>query len=188
MKIILLRDVKDVCLLTEESSYNDLVTNITTSFPNTSKRQHAVGEVSVAKMLLTPVRTTSQGGAIRVNSLTRSNGNVHKQVVMLSDVQFQPSETDSNVAFNSSSDGTEYYVLPVPLQNARVRVNCDCLDFHHRFAVWNFDDESLFGKKPPPYQRKTDTRPPVNPDQVPGVCKHLMKVFQQLQQSGLLSG
>lgn len=66
------------------------------------------------------------------------------------------------------------------LEEAEVRVNCTCLDFHWRFALWNFNDGSLLGKKPKPYIKKTN-RPPNNPQRLPGLCKHLIAVKQHFE-------
>lgn len=54
-----------------------------------------------------------------------------------------------------------------------VKVRCSCRDFYFRFAVWNHKAGVLFGRIPPKYKRKTTTRPEVNPQHIPGICKHI---------------
>lgn len=62
-----------------------------------------------------------------------------------------------------------------------VKVRCSCMDFRFRFSDVNADKDGLYGKRFPPYIRKTDTRPPVNPSSAPGLCKHLYKFFDVLE-------
>jgi hypothetical protein len=86
-----------------------------------------------------------------------------------------------------ASDGQDYHVQPLQLAGHNVKVRCNCMDFYFRFANYNAQDKSLVGKPPPLYRRKTTTRPPVNPGQVPGMCKHLLKLVQTLQGAGLVA-
>ena len=179
-----LRGERVLQALNEVSTYDDLYNNIQKGFPETKKRQHATNEVTISKLTYSPVRITNEGGALRLSSITRSNQHEYKQQVLLSDVSFV---TDGSGVSFVATDGQTYNVQPIRLNRSRLRVNCTCLDFHYRFASWNFNDDSLLGKKPPLYQRKTDNRPPVNPARVPGLCKHLVKVFDKLYSSGMLT-
>jgi hypothetical protein len=54
------------------------------------------------------------------------------------------------------------------------------MDFYWRFAMYNDKDDSLLGKPPAPYVKKTD-REPQNPKQVPGVCKHITALADKLR-------
>jgi hypothetical protein len=53
-----------------------------------------------------------------------------------------------------------------------VHIRCSCLDYTFRFQFSNKKVNALYGN-PKKYKRKTLTRPPVNPDEVPGYCKHI---------------
>jgi hypothetical protein len=174
-------------MLNEAATYDDLFNNITQEFPETRKRQHATNEVNVREIRYIPVRTTAEGGALQLASTTTSNSHTYKQQLLFSDVHFAEEDAEDNITFRAT-DGQEYHVQPITMDGNRIRVNCNCMDFHMRFALWNFNNDTLMGRKPPPYRRKTDNRPPVNPGQVDGMCKHLIKVCDQLRQQGLISG
>jgi hypothetical protein len=62
-----------------------------------------------------------------------------------------------------------------------VQVRCTCSDFYWRFAAHNHKYGCLCGPEPEPYEKKTD-RKPVNPDEIPGLCKHLLNVVAILQE------
>jgi len=55
-----------------------------------------------------------------------------------------------------------------------------------RFANYNLNHNCHVGPIPPRYVRKTTTRPPANPNAVPGCCKHLLKAIEDLRGYGLI--
>ena len=170
--------------LNEESTYADLDTNITTSFPNTRKRQHATNEVRVQRIDLIPYVGTQM---LHVRAISvGSSGRQYQQAIQLLRVKFEPAKTNENVEI-LATNGKTYYVQPIDLNNHNVKVRCNCLDFYHRFAHYNHGDKSIVGRAPVPYQRKTTTRPEVNPDHVPGMCKHLTKVVERLRTQRIVS-
>lgn len=169
--------------LDEVSSAPELDTNIRSAWPNTRKRHNATGEVTVANIQYIPYIGMKM---LHVKASTVSNGHAYNQAIQFQRVFFDPTDTPENATFKAS-DGEDYHIRPLDLAAHNVKVRCNCLDFHFRFANYNAEDKSLVGKPPPPYQRKTLNRPPVNPDQVPGMCKHLLKVVQTLQQYGLIT-
>jgi hypothetical protein len=164
--------------LEEDATYNELRQNIQRGFPETRKRQHATGEVNITNTKYVPI-----AGGLQVNAVSRSNGHNYAQTIIFSGVSNQAGEEGATYM---GTDGEQHTIQPVPLQGSRVRVSCSCLDFHYRFANWNFSDGALAGAKPPLYQRKTANRPPVNPAQVSGVCKHLIKLVQELIRVGIV--
>lgn len=169
--------------LAEASTVPDLEDNIVAAFPATRKRQHATGEVNVTNVQYIPYIGMKM---LHVKSSTVStNGNRYNQAIQFLKVEFEPEDTTENATFQAS-DGEDYHVHPLDLDGHNVKVRCNCLDFRFRFANYNSEDKSLVGRPPPLYQRRTTTRPPVNPDQVPGVCKHLLKVIEMLQRYGLI--
>lgn len=170
--------------INEESTYDNLEANITTSFPTTKKRQHATNEVRVQKLDLIPYLGTQM---LHVRAISvGSTGQQYQQAIQFLRVKFEQAKTTENVEF-TGADGKQYFVTPINLNNHNVKVRCNCLDFYHRFAHYNHGDKSIVGRAPVPYQRKTTTRPEVNPDHVPGMCKHLIKVVQQLQTQGIIT-
>lgn len=68
-----------------------------------------------------------------------------------------------------------------------VAVYCSCSDFRFRWSWWLREIGSLAaGRKPIPYTRKTKTRPPVNPQEIKGVCKHLYMATLELKKRGIM--
>ena len=169
--------------LNELSSVPQLTSNIERGFPETKKRQHATGEVVTANVSYMPYIGMKM---LHVKAMSTSNGHQYQQALQFNGVAFENEDTDQNATFQAS-DGVDYHVQPLELTGHNVKVRCNCLDFHYRFANYNAQDKSLVGKPPPLYQRKTD-RPPVNPSRVPGMCKHLLKLVEMLQRYGLVKG
>ena len=167
--------------LEEEATYSQLRQNIQRGFPRTRKRQYATGEVNVTNIQYVPV-----AGGLQVNSASRSNGHNYVQTIIFSNVKHNDGGEGTTFM---GTDGEEHTVEPIPLQGSRVKVSCNCLDFHYRFANHNHQDDALVGKPPPLYQRVPGSnRPPVNPARVSGVCKHLIKLVDALRRNGLLRG
>jgi hypothetical protein len=168
--------------LYEDSTVPQLRTNIVQAFPNTRKRQHVIGEVTIANVQFIPFLGTK---FLHVKSTSRSNGNAYKQAVQFMRVDFDQEEGPNNITF-TAADGRDYHMQPIILTGHNVKVRCNCLDFYHRFAAWNHQDNSIVGRAPLPYQRRTNTRPEVNPDHVPGMCKHLLKLMDELRRQGIV--
>lgn len=182
MEYRLIRGARILQQLDEDSTATQLRNNIVTSFPNTKKRQNATNEVNVTSIQYVPFVGTKM---LHVKATTQSNGNAYHQSLQFLRVGFESNNTPENVTF-TGSDGREYNIQPIPLASHNVKVRCNCLDFYHRFAMWNFNDNSIVGRAPIPYRRKTTTRPSVNPDHVPGMCKHLLKVIDRMRSDGLI--
>jgi hypothetical protein len=176
-----LRGARILQQLLELSSVPALQGNIERGFPETKKRQHVTHEVVISNVQYMPYIGMKM---LHVKSISASNGNQYQQALQFNGVAFEDADTDQNATFQAS-DGEDYHVQPLELTGHNVKVRCNCMDFHYRFANYNSQDKSLVGKPPPLYQRKTN-RPPVNPLQVPGMCKHLLKLVEILQRYGLV--
>lgn len=167
----------------DEASIRDLETNIQRGFPNTTKRQHATATIQIPIVKLTPY-VPSQ--ALLAESQATNHGHKYNPEIFFQNVKFEPEETQTNITF-TGSDGNEYNIAePVSLTGNQVQVRCNCLDFHYRFARQNAKNNALYGQPAPPYKRKTQTRPPANPMQVPGMCKHLLALVDELQKMGIV--
>lgn len=177
----LIRGARILQQLDEVSTVPALRQNITTAFPDTKKRQHATGEVAVHNIQYVPYIGMKM---LHVKSTATSNGHQYNQSLQFNNVTFEGADTDENVTF-TASDGTDAHVQPLDLTQLNVKVRCSCLDFYYRFANYNSQDKSLVGKAPRVYVKKTN-RPPVNPSRVPGMCKHLLKLVDELRANGLI--
>lgn len=170
--------------LVGESSLVDLEQGAVRGFPHTTKRQHSTGPISMTGLEITPYVNTGQ---LRCTAQMHSAGNTYETIIQFEDVTFEDEDRPTNTTF-TATDGEEYNIIPVNARDNDVKCRCNCLDFYYRFSVYNQGDGSLYGNPPPPYQRKTDNRPPVNPTKTPGLCKHLMKLADFLHQTKIVRG
>lgn len=182
MEFKFLRGTRLLQMLNEVSTYPKLNTNIERGFPNTTKRQHATQPVVVTNISYVPYLRNK---SLQLAGNARSNGRVYSPTIQFLNVEYQNTDLDTNVTF-TATNGQEYHCSQIVLANNNVKVRCNCLDFYYRFAFYNKTDGSLFGRSPRPYIRKTNTRPPANPDKVPGVCKHVIKLLQALEHAKLI--
>lgn len=173
-------------LLNEQSTYNQLKGNVDSFNPVSTKRQNAVDPIQVSELKTLPFIGTKNLSieSLVQNSDSKDGHSTYTPKIIFNQVQFEDDVSDTNITF-TAKDGNEYNMQPIDLASNTVRVRCNCADFLWRFAAFNAKDKSLIGTAPPPYQRKTN-RGPVNPQQVPGVCKHLIKTFDALKHSGMV--
>ena len=66
------------------------------------------------------------------------------------------------------------------------KVYCGCQAYYFYFGWYNYINNCHLGKKPVPYKPviPPSNRPPTNPNQLPGVCKHLIAFANQLTNGG----
>lgn len=166
--------------LNEVSTIPQLDMKARSAFPHTKKRQNDVGSANVLPQATYIPDTTK--GELTINTRTNSSrsGNVHVQRIILYKVQFaNPGEGNA-----TQLPDTNIAVHPIKLNADTARVACDCMDFRFRFADNNNKDDSLAGEAPPAYQRVPGSnRGPANPTPLPGMCKHLYAVVNQLKRS-----
>lgn len=165
----------------DEATYAELERNTMNFVPATEKRQWVVNPIQVTKMELTPARESQ---TLIIQAEVNSNGNLYAPKMMFDKVMYEDADQNDNVSF-TASDGEEYHIVPIELKQANCKLACNCLDFYWRFSNQNHSAGSLDGNPPPAYQKRTN-RPPVNPRNVPGVCKHLLKLAVQLRDSGIV--
>lgn len=176
----LIRGKRLLTQLQEQSSYNDLYADIQRGFPKTRARQYATQTIAVQNLKYVPVTR-----GLNVQATVRSNQREYDPQIQFLGVKFIPPSATSTTFMGS--DGQERSVEPIDLTKSNVKVRCNCLDFYFRFATWNYNDSSLWGRKPPLYRKVPGSnRPPVNPMRVPGVCKHIIRLVEHLQQIGIV--
>lgn len=165
-------------LLFEKSTPTDLEQNIITAFPKTKKRQHIVDTVNVTSIEFIPF--------VGMNTLhVRATTDDYKQAIQFNNVQYIAGEREGAVSVEDAKTKSTYWFNPIDVRVNLIKVRCSCLDFRFRFANYNKRDMSLVGPPPPRYVPKTN-RPPVNPHQVPGMCKHILKILDVLADDGVL--
>lgn len=83
--------------------------------------------------------------------------------------------------------GSPEMFLAQPTVSGTMRSRCSCQDYYFMWGYWNKKQKSLIGAYKP-YTRVSPPsgRPPVNPDESPGLCKHLLALIKQSMTLGVM--
>jgi hypothetical protein len=166
-----------------ESSLMDLYNSAVGAFPRTGMRQHSTHTVRVEHVDWVPFKGVR---TLFVKGLCRNEGRKNECIVLFKGVDYREGESRGSVPIRSS-DGRVVHVGALSESATDVLVRCSCPDFRWRFAHWNNTDRSLYGRGPGRYEARL--RPgSSNPDEMEGMCKHLMKMAKILRESGLFGG
>lgn len=161
--------------------------------PRTKKRQFALAPLQIQGMEFTPLPNANnmlvEGVVANPQSETKP-GAVYNPKILFGDVEFHTPEneeqvSDPNTLTIEGKNGKEFTISPIVLAKNNAKVQCNCLDFWWRFSHYNHRDQSLLGYDVGYYKKRTN-RPPVNPRQVPAMCKHLLKLAIELKNNGLV--
>jgi hypothetical protein len=158
-----------------EVSLNQLDSNTSSSFPNSSGRHNAVDEVRVVKKSFLKIDVDKLKAIATVQG---SEGQSYQCTCIFNKVNFV-----DQTAPDAVSVGDSYVQKISNLSDTQVK--CTCKDFYWTFAWFNSANSALDGKPPKPY-RATGLRPPRNQPKVPGICKHLMKLRNELIADGII--
>jgi len=86
--------------------------------------------------------------------------------------------------------GQTVYIKQLSVKDNPVNLRCNCKNFYFMWQWWDFKQKALAGPRMKPYVRKTppppEGRPFVNPEKLPGLCKHLHGTMQKLIQMKVL--
>ncbi len=169
----------------DEISLDDLYQSTVAAFPRTKKRQHATGPVQIVELAWTPylgVKTLF----IKGTAESGESGKVYHPLVLFKNVRYHERVVRGRVEI-VANDGRNYVLEKLSYSENGVLLRCDCSDFKWRFNYYDHLDKSLYGSKKRRYESK-EGGPPANPKEMPGMCKHLIKLVQSLDQAGLLEG
>lgn len=147
-----------------------------------SPRESNANKVQVQEVNLIP---SLQNKSLTVKARTRTSDKFYETIIVFSGVQFFDEGGHGRQEIQAT-DGSTYFIDPIRPYKSNVKVRCTCLDFYFRFSVWDQRDDALTGEPPQPYQRKSDAYPPVNPQKLSGVCKHIMKLTNYLKQQRII--
>lgn len=164
-----------------ESTLNDLHTSAVNAFPNTRKRQHAIDPIRIVEVTWTPylgMKTLFTSGR------ASSGDKEYKPLILFKNVAYHENNAQGLVGL-AASDGQDYFLEKINLADHDVVVRCNCPDFHWRFNYFDHLDKSLYGRKRAPYQALFNPGS-ANPQEMPGICKHIMKFARVLSQSGIV--
>ena len=106
--------------------------------------------------------------------------------LQFSGLEYSETPTDKD-HFQKITYKDEDYYMTKPTVTTPVTVRCSCSDFTYRWAYPDWLKKCLFGSKPKKYIRKIgSTRPPVNPENIPGYCKHVFQAQSYLRVHGYM--
>ena len=158
-----------------ESSAEDLYKSTVEAFPHTTKRQHATQSIVINNLRWIPFVGMK---TLFIKGTVRNEDRQYGPVLLIKDVDYTGNELKI-----TASDGLEYQMNKLSLENSEVLVRCSCPDFSWRFNYYNHLDSSLYGKKRKKYEHKGG--PAANPKQLPGLCKHLIKLISSVHDAGV---
>jgi hypothetical protein len=162
-----------------ESSLKDLHDMAVQAFPHTTKRQNSTDTVRVEGMRWVPFRGL---GTLFVKAVVNNEGRKNESIMLFKGVKYREGSAAVPVM---TSKGEEVGLDRLSFSENGVLVRCTCEDFRWRFRHWNGEDGSLYGRAGRKYE--AILRPgSSNPDESPGMCKHLMKMAKILRESGVL--
>lgn len=92
---------------------------------------------------------------------------------------------DSSTHFKVVYNNKNYWVKKFDLKRQAVSIRCSCEDYYFVWSHANYVNGVQFGGMARPYHRVPgSTRPPKNPTNIPGLCKHISQVIAMLNNNG----
>lgn len=159
-------------MILDESSLVQLYNSAVKAFPNTTKRQHATGPVQIVDLGWMPFFGMN---TLFVNATAQNEDREYNTIVLFKKVNYGNGPGYVRLV---DSTGMPFSMRPIT-EEQEVLVRCNCPDFRWRFNYYDHIDYSLYGRKAPKYTAKTN-RGPANPSELPGMCKHLMKMSESM--------
>jgi hypothetical protein len=165
----------------EELTISDLNAN-TIKFPKKSRcRDLKTYLVNVQGLKFTPFQESNE---LWVTSSTQSSGhpNHYKTEIIFKDVSFID-DSEEGISF-TGSDNEVHNIKPLLARINDCEVTCTCSDYKYRMQAANYSKDA--GIFPAEVYVKKSTRPPINPQKIPFLCKHLLSMVNQLTQKRIL--
>lgn len=162
-----------------ESTFSQLYKSAVIAFPNTKKRQYATDTVDVTHLEWIPylgMRTLFLRAHVE-----NSEGGNYDPILLFKNIKYHSTHQKGLIEIVSADTRQKYFLEP--LKNNDILLRCSCKDFYWRFTHYNSVDKSLYGKTRSPYQGEY----PINPQEMPGMCKHIMATGISLGTSGLMA-
>jgi hypothetical protein len=163
-----------------ESTCSELYDSAVLAFPHTTRRQHVTHTIDITGLNVVPfvgVKTLF----LRADVI--NEGRSYRPMILVKGVEYYK-QLMPGVIEITGSDGAQYYLEQPSVMEDDVLLRCGCPDFFWRFNYYDHLDKSLYGRKRKRYEAKLNPGS-ANPLEMPGMCKHLMKMVQTLNESGL---
>ena len=175
-------------LILTELFVTDLLRATSTQFK--SDRQQKSNQVNVISVKFTP---SYNRNTLLCVARTQSSNSTNKYItkIELQNVVFVDENSESTTKLElTGSDNRKFFIEPQSRFKCNVRLNCNCLDFYQRMASYNKSNKVLVGRKVPThYQSPTtpENKEKGNPNNSPGMCKHLIALYDNLVTQGLIT-
>lgn len=135
------------------------------------------------KCIVPMVGTKSVLISLRAWGVTQAS--LHNVTLLFSGVDIQTEDPHNTNYFQIQYNGKMYWIHKISRVRNPLTNRCTCRDYFYTWAWSNCKiGHCLYGPAPRPYQRKTTTRPPRNPRNIPGICKHIYHAWALLRNSG----
>jgi len=160
-----------------ESSLKELYQSTVKTFPSTTKRQYAIDTIKIVSLRWIPylgVKTLY----IKALAQNTENSKEYNPIILFKDIVYIYKKEKNSVEILDSNQ--KKYIIN-KIQDNDVLVRCNCKDFYWRGNYADHLDKSLYGTKRTPYKGRYS----VNPNNEPMICKHLIKLYKVLSNSGL---
>lgn len=170
-------------LVLQESNLQDLYASTVQAFPRTTKRQYAIDPVRIVELSWTPFLGVK---TLFIKGLAQSgeSGKEYSPMVLFKGVNYHQIKENQDWIEIVASDGHNYVFERLNKGND-VLLRCDCADFRWRFNYFDHQDGSLYGRVRKKYEANVNPGS-ANPLELPGMCKHLIKLVQSLDHAGIL--
>ena len=109
----------------------------------------------------------------------------YKATVVFKQVAAQSKKTKVFPLEFFRKDGTPFYIEK-PSYEHHIITRCQCLDFRHMWMWPDRPHKALLGKAIPYTRVAGSNRPPKNPKNIPGLCKHEIQVLRFMYKRNLL--
>lgn len=159
-----------------EATLPELYQKSVLAFPNTTKRQYATDPIVIVEMRWLPFIGMK---TLLVRGVAKSEEKLYDAVILFKNVNY-----DGKQVRLRASDLHEYTLNKIPVSSTNVLLRCNCPDFRWRFAWYDHLDKALYNKPPRKYESK-GVQGPANPLELPGMCKHLMKMVHTISETGM---
>lgn len=164
-----------------EVSLNKLYSDSLAAFPSTTKRQHAIDPVVVEHLDWVPFLGVK---TLFIKATIKNEGRKNEAIMLFKGVKYALKEDKKTIPIMAST-GQKVFIEQISMDKNDVLVRCSCKDFYWRFMHFDKQESALFGKDRKKYEAMHNPGSS-NPKELPGICKHLMKMGKILKSSNLL--
>jgi hypothetical protein len=162
-----------------ESTLLDLYQSTVAAFPHTTKRQFVTDNIKIVDLTWTPYLGVE---TLFVKGRAVNEGRHYQPLLLFKKVQYYAEKNHPDLVEIVASNDKKYVFEKLQYKKNDVLLRCDCPDFRYRFAFYNAKEHALYGKS------TGEAKGIVNPLELPGMCKHLLKLVTALDHAGILEG